>query len=1026
MSKDKIGAALIIGGGIAGMQASLDLADSGFKIYIVDKSPSIGGAMAQLDKTFPTNDCAMCIMAPKLVETGRHHNITLITNAEIEKVDGEAGHFTVTVSKRPRFVDESKCTGCGICTQRCPIEIKDDYNRGFKKRKAIHIKYPQAVPPIHCIDQEVCIGCGICETQCEAGAITYSQEVEQIVLEVGSIIVSPGFEEFDLSTTRKEYGYSVYPNVISSLELERMLSATGPYNGMVLRPSDGELAQKIAFIQCVGSRDKHHGNPYCSSVCCMFAIKEAVIAQEHTPGLKTHIFFMDLRAFGKEFDDYYGRAENEHGVKFTRNNRISRITEDPETNNLRLHYIDGENIVEEEFDMVVLAVGMSPPKDAEELAAKLGIELNQFNFCSTELIFSPLETSKPGIYVCGAFGYPKDIPDTVSDASGAATKVASLIASERNTLVTKKVVPEEIEISPDEEARIGVFICQCGINIGGVVDVPKVVEYEKTLPNVVYAEHNLYTCSQDTQEKIKGKIKEHNLNRVIVASCTPRTHGPLFMNTVREVGLNPFLFEMANIRDQCSWVHMHNPEKATQKAKELVRMAVAKARLLEPMHKIQIPVTPSALIIGGGVTGMTAALEIAKQGFDAYLVEKEPELGGLMQRVYYDLSPDGNGRIEVQDRLKKLKEELNNNKKTHIFTNSTIKNINGYVGNFKTIIDQNDSEIEIDHGVIIVATGGIEYKPTEYLYGQNKNVMTQLELEEKLGKEGKIDAETVVMIHCVGCRNEERTYCSRVCCSETIKNALLIKKLKPESKIYVLFRDMRTYGFSELYYEEAARSGVTFIRYNKDEPPVVNDDNGLKVKIKETLLNSELVIEPDIIALAAATLPQPGNSELAQMLKVPLSKDKFFLEAHMKLRPVEFSTEGIFLCGLAHSPKFFEECIAQANAAVSRAGTILSLSNIESEGLTSRVNTELCSGCKTCTVVCPQGAVTINEDGLADVLEVLCKGCGICAASCPEKALSIVQFTDEQLLAQVEAAIKDPVIITPNKEIGAVAQEVGK
>jgi heterodisulfide reductase subunit A len=708
-------------------------------------------------------------------------------------------------------------------------------------------------------------------------------------------------------------------------------------------------------------------------------------------------------------------------VKFTRNNRISKITEDPKTNNLRIHYIEGEDIVEEEFDIVVLAVGMSPPKDAEDLASKLGIKLSPYNFCSTELVFSPLETSKPGIYVCGAFGYPKDIPDTVSEASGAAAKVSSLIASERNTLVMKKEVPDEIEISPDEEARIGVFICHCGINIGGVVDVPKVVEYEKTLPNVVYAEHNLYTCSQDTQDKIKGKIKEHNLNRVIVASCTPRTHGPLFMNTIREAGLNPFLFEMANIRDQCSWVHMHNPEKATQKAKELVRMAVAKASLLEPRQKVQIPVTSSGLIIGGGVTGMTAALEIAKQGFDAYLIEKEPELGGLMQRIYFDLCPEGEGRVEVQERLRQLREEITANEKVHIFTDSMIKDINGYVGNFKTTIDQNEVEKEIDHGVIIVATGGVEYKPTEYLYGQDDRVITQLELEEKLGKEGKIDAKTVVMIHCVGCRNDERFYCSRVCCSETIKNALLIKDIKPETNIFVFFRDMRTYGFTELYYEEAARRGVTFIRYNKEEPPIVDNNNGLKVKIKETLLNTELTIEPDIIALAAATLPPAGNFELAQMLKVPLSKDKFFLEAHMKLRPVEFSTEGIFLCGLAHSPKFFEECIAQANAAVSRAGTILSLDFIESEGLTSCVNTELCTGCETCTVVCPQSAITKNEDGVADVREVLCKGCGICAASCPEKAISVVQFTDEQLLAQVEAAIREPVSISPSKE--AIAQE---
>ncbi len=997
-----VGAVMVIGGGIAGMQSSLDLADSGYKVYLVDKSPSIGGAMAQLDKTFPTNDCAMCIMAPKLVETGRHRNIDLITNSTIDKIVGEAGNFKVTVSKKSRFIDESKCTGCGICTQKCPVEVIDDYNKGLKVRKAIFVKYPQAVPLIFSIDKDNCIGCGNCERLCKAGAIVYNQEPETKVLEVGSIILSPGFDEFDLRQKRKEYGYGKFPNVVSRLELERMLSATGPYGGMVLRPSDGEVVKKIAFIQCVGSRDRSIGNPYCSSVCCMFAIKEAVIAQEHNPGLEATIFFMDMRAFGKEFDDYYVRAEKEHGIRFVKNNRISSLEEDPATNNLLVTYIDKDNLVSEVFDMVALAVGMTAPKDAKDLSKKLEVELNPYDFCSTDILFSPLETSRPGIYVGGAFGAPKDIPDSVSEASGAAAKASSVVASERGKLVTVKEYPPEKEVSV-EEPRIGVFVCHCGINIGGVVDVPAVVEYAKTLPNVAYAENNLYTCSQDTQKKIREKIEENNLNRVIVASCTPRTHQPLFQNTCAEAGLNPYLFEMANIRDQCSWVHMHEPEKATRKAKDLVRMVVAKAGLLEPLRRVPIEVKPSGLVIGGGLSGITAAQELSKQGFEAFIVEREDELGGLMKKIHYEMMGE---KKDVQKKLKELIKSVNSDEKIHVFTKSTVKDVSGYIGNFKTTINYNGKEKEIEHGIVIVATGGQEYKPKEYLYGKNDNVMTQLELEAKLAKK-KFDADTVVMIQCVGCRNDERPYCSRVCCTEAVKNALKIKELKPKASVYIIFKDIRTYGFSEIFYEEAARQGIKFIRYDDENKPKVTDKKGLDVKVWEPFLGEEITIKPDLLILSAATIPHADNADLAQMLKVPLSKHKFFLEAHMKLRPVEFATEGIFLCGLAHSPKFFEECVSQASAAVSRAATILSKKTLEAEGMVSSIDEDICSGCGTCVVICPFNAIEKDEDGIARVTEVLCKGCGTCAASCPEKAASIKQFTDEQLIAQVVACVKE-------------------
>ena len=980
---DKVGAVLVIGGGIAGMQASLDLADSGFKVYLMDNSSTIGGAMSQLDKTFPTNDCAMCIMAPKLVETGRHHNIELITNANLNKVEGDPGHFKIFLTKRARKVDETKCTGCGICTQRCPVEVPDEYNKGLKNRKAIYLKYPQAVPPVHTIDPDWCIGCGICETQCEAEAISYSQEETARELDVGSIIVAPGFDEFDLTTKRREYGYGRFPNVISSLQMERMLSATGPYGGMVLRPSDGEIPPKVAFIQCVGSRDRSSGNPYCSSVCCMFAIKEAVIAQEHTPGLSSHIFFMDMRAYGKEFDEYYNRAKDEHGIKFTKNNRVASVEEIADTNSLKLSYIDKGELKDEVFDLVVLSVAMDSAKYAKELGETLGIELNDYHFSETN-IFSPIESDRLGIYVCGAFQEPKDIPDSVSQASGAAAKASALIASERNTLTTIKEYPEEIDVI-GQEPRIGVFICHCGINIGGVVDVPKVVEYTKTLPNVTYVENNLYTCSHDTNEKIKQKIEEHNLNRVIVASCTPRTHGPLFQNTIREAKLNPYLFEMANIRDQCSWVHMHEPEKATEKAKDLVNMAVSKSRLLQPLPRVTLEVQPSGLIIGGGVTGMNAALEMARQGYAAYLVEKEKELGGLVRRLHYGLKGE-----DINEYLEDLITKVTNNDKIKVYPDSKIKDFEGFIGDYTTTIINNTSgeETELKHGVTIVATGGQELKTDEYLYDKNEKVITQLEFDDKIFNNKLEELKTIVMIQCVGSRDETRPYCSRVCCTEAIKNSRKIKNLQPDTNVFILYRDMRTYGFRELFYEQAANEGITFIRYADEKKPIVTEKNGeLEVKVHDEFLDEELLIKPDYLVLSVATVPNPDNEKLAPLLKIPLSKDKFFLEAHMKLRPVEFATDGIFLCGLAHSPKFFNECISQANAAVSRACTILSKEFIEAERVVSHVDEELCIGCGHCVLACHLGVLRLVNKKSTVVKPEACDSEGRCICACPQKAI---------------------------------------
>ncbi len=997
-----VGSVMVVGGGISGMQSALDLADSGFLVYLVESKPTIGGVMAQLDKTFPTNDCSMCIMAPKLVTTGRHPNITIIPGTEVTAFEGEPGAFKVTVSQRARRVDPDRCTGCGVCAQKCPVEVKDAYQEGTVRRAAIYVDYPQAVPLVYTIDQDNCIGCGVCEGECPANAVIYDDEEQEMTIDVGSVILSPGFDEFDPSVL-SQYGYGEYPNVVTSIEFERVLSASGPYKGMVLRPSDGDSPSKVAFLQCVGSRDDAVNAPFCSSVCCMYSIKEAIIAEEHTPGLKAHIFFMDVRAFGKEFDEYVNRAMDEYGVQVTKHVRVPALEQVPGKDNLVLRYESDGELVEEEFEMVVLAVGLHAPASARHLGEVFGVELNEFDFARTDP-YEPLSTSRPGVFVSGAFSGPKDIPTTVAEASGAAAKAQEVIAKARGELVTVKELVPERDIS-GEEPRIGVFVCHCGINIGSVVDVPGVADYARNLPGVVYSEDNLYTCSQDTQERIKERIAEHRLNRVIVASCTPRTHEPLFQNTIREAGLNRYLFEMANIRDQCSWVHMHLPEAATEKARDLVRMAVAKALSLQPLETMRLPMSKAALVVGGGAGGMTAALSIARQGFRAYLVERERALGGNLRHLRHVLEGD-----DPQEALARLVREVNEHPLVEVLTGSEVESIDGFIGNFETRVSGREEPIE--HGVVVLATGGSELRPEgHYMYGEDERVLTQQEFEDELSRTD-VTPGPVVMIQCVGSRNEERPYCSRVCCTTAIKNAIRVREVDPDQPVYILYRDIRTYGFRELHYRRAAELGVTFVRFPDDRPPEVSTvEDGLRVLVEDMTTGEVLDLRAARLVLSSATLPRPDNEELAKMLKVPLSKDGFFLEAHMKLRPVDFATEGVFLCGMAHWPKFLDETIAQALGAAARAVTVLSKDHIEAEGIVASVDEELCRGCGRCVSVCEFGAAALEEVGVgvyvSRVNEVLCKGCGACAVGCPTKAITVRHFTDDQLMAMVETMLRE-------------------
>ncbi len=1470
----KIGAALVVGGGITGMQSALDLANSGYKVYLVEKSTSIGGRMSQLDKTFPTNDCSMCMISPKLIEVAKHRNIELITHAEVEALEGQEGNFKVKILKKPRYIDLEKCSGCGDCVTACPVELRNEFEEGLSKRKATFKRYPQAIPGAFAITKEArppckltcpagcngqgyialiskgkylealnhikqwiplpasvgrichhpceqqcnrgeideplgiaplkafaadivrqkrqegalppeekpaidpakpkvavvgsgpsglacaydlikhgypvtifeaaskpggqlqwaippyrlpkeklaedvndivnlgielklntpidgkyslsklksegfraiylaigtqksrgltipgiessgvllaldflkdvnlgkkvslgkrvvvvgggnvamdvarsarrlgavdvkmvclesrpempahiweiaeaeeegiqinnswgpqeiiagegrvtgiifqkctsvydsekrfnptynpdlttkfecdnviiaigqatdlsvlpentriktsrggliitdpvtlatdeagvfaggdvvsgpksaveaiahgheaaisierylsgldlkrdrikikedpapipegkhpriqrvklrtipmeqrlstftemnimyseeeakaesnrCLNCGLCSeclqcvSVCQAKAIDHTQKAERIEVAVGSVVLAPGFDPVE-GNLKGEYGYGRMPNVITSLEFERLLSASGPFQGTVQRPSDHKHPVKVAWIQCVGSRDKACAHDYCSSVCCMYATKEAIIAREHDKDIQPTIFYNDIRAFGKGFERYYESARDKFGVRYVKS-IPSTVKELQQSHNLLIDFLDDTGKkVQEEFDLVVLSVGLVPAAGTRQMAEKFGIRLERFGFCATEELH-PNQTSRPGVFVAGAFTGPMDIPESVMSASGAACLAGQSIFEARGTLVTEKTYPPEKEIS-GEEPKVGVFICRCGSNIARVVDVPAVVEFAKTVPYVVHAEENLYTCSTDTQDKLIKAIKEKGINRVVVASCSPRTHEPLFQDTIREGGLNKYLFEMANIRDQCSWVHATHMPQSTEKAKDLVRMAVGRAVTLLPLHQTRAEINRRALIIGGGLSGLTAAQSIASQGFEAVLVERESELGGNLRRVFFS----GSGS-DPQALLGSLVKQVESDPLIKVFKGAEVKGLSGYLGNYITEILTNRGNTErIEHGVVIIATGGSEYKPAEYLYGQSPDIVTQLELEKRLAERPAMskDLKSVAMIQCVGSREAEHLYCSRVCCNQAIENAIRLKESNPGIEVVILYRDIRSYGMHELRYRQAREQGVLFVHFDIINKPEVTLDKGkLGLKVMDKTLGCEVQFNPDLLVLSAAIRPQADAHEFASKLKLPLTQEKFFMEAHMKLRPLDFVNEGMYLCGLAHSPKTIGESITQARGAVSRALTVLSQPYLMVGGVVSVVDQEKCAACLTCVRSCPFNVPRINEKGVAEIEAAACQGCGICAGACPRKAITLQNYSDEQIMAKTAA-----------------------
>ncbi len=997
------GSVIVVGGGVAGVQAALDLSQSGFFVYLIERGPAIGGVMAQLDKTFPTNDCSMCILSPKLVEAGRDQNIKLLTLSEVLEVSGEPGNFRVKILKHPRYVDESKCIACGQCAKKCPKKVPNEFDLGLSLRKAIYLPYPQAVPLKYVIDPKNCIRiqkpgrCGFCIDECPAGAINFDMEPEELFLEVGAIVLATGFSTYN-PYPLENLGYKRLPHVVTAHEFERLLSASGPTQGELVRLTDKKIPRKIAWIQCVGSRDINRvQHPYCSSVCCMYALKQAIIAKEHVSGdLEAAIFYMDMRTMGKGFEAYLERAKKE-GVRLVRSRPHTVF---PTEDGLALRYVDETGrLIDEEFDLVVLSVGLEPHPTTEKLAKRIGISLNEFGFLDADLF-----QNRPGIFVCGACSEPKDIPQSVAEASAAAALVEEILADFRYTETKEKTYPEERFVFP-EAPRIGVFVCHCGRNIASVINVEEVTEFAKGLPDVVYAEHNLFTCAKDTIDRIVKAIIENGINRVVVAACSPRTHEPLFQETLRSAGLNPFLFEMANIRDQDSWVHPNEPEAATEKAKDLIAMAVNRVRLKRPIAVASINVERKALVVGGGLSGMRAALALADQGFPVILVEKTKQLGGYALKLSNKVFGKPLSELAVE-----LAERVEKHPKIDLRLNTIVTKVDGSVGNFCTTLS--DGSI-VRHGVAILATGAEPYVPNgrySFGYGSDDRIRTILEMEDVLKDPENIKSiEQVVFIQCVGSRVPERPYCSRVCCTHTMELILRLKEINPSLKIFVLYRDIRTYGKRELLYQKARELGTVFIRYELDRLPEVRKRQGhLEVYVFDKILGQEIILEPDLLVLATGIVASKSSQELAKLFKCSTTQEGFMLEAHMKLRPVDFSTDGVFMAGLCHYPKPAEESLAQALAATARAANILVKEKLYGESLIAEVDPRRCVACGACVSVCPYHAPSLREVrpfGLVSVIEPsLCKGCGSCVAACRSGAIRLKNLGEEEILSAIEGA----------------------
>ncbi len=997
---------LVVGGGIAGMQSALLLAETGYQIALLDKAPAIGGYFPLLDRTFPTNSCGVCFMTPTppafcpIYESQLHENIDLMTNCDLEKIDGEPGRFEVSITQRPRFVDGSKCTFCDRCAEVCPVEVPSEFGGGLESRKAIYLPVPQAVPRNYVIDPETCTRCGECVKVCGPQAINLDEKSAKMKLGVAGVVLAVGVDPFR-AELKGEYGFGRYANVLTSIQYERMLSFSSPTKGTPSRRSDGKTPKKIAFIQCVGSRDVACGQPHCSSICCMYATKQAMISRERVEDLGVTVFYMDIRPMGKDYERYYEMAREQYGVRYLKSG-ISSIRELRQSQNLLITYgLDDGTLTEEEFDMAVLSVGFTAPRWAQEIGKGLGIALNDGGFCETDE-FDPGTTSRPGIFAAGGFKSPRDIPETVVEASSAAAGVAQLLVSLKRERQSESLLP----LPGDFERaipRVGVFICNVQGKLSEILSLGGIIEAIRAERDVVQVEEIPFSSLEEGWHEIRKQIGQKEINRVVIAGSTLLEFRKGIERMAREAGFSPQVFEYANIAEQCAYVHSNDPVLATEKAKVLIRSAVARARWLRPLKGSEKEINGKALVVGGGISGLSASLSLAEQGIEVTVIEKEDDLGGNARHTFCTLRGS-----DPQSFLKDLISKVEAHPQIDVYKKAEILSLSGHWGDFRSTVSVDGAERELTHGSIILATGGHETPPQEYLHGKDPRVVTQRELERMVHDKDKgvSGLKSVVMIQCVGSRDEKHPYCSRVCCGHAVKNALKLKTLNPEVAVIVLHRDIRTYGFYETFYQEARNQGVIFVRYEPENKPHVVSKNGiLSVSFTDPVVGEEADLAVDLLVLSAG-IEANDNRKLAEIVGADVNSDGFFQEANPKSAPLDSVDRGKFFCGLCHSPNYIEDSISQAHGAAIRAAVLLGKERVAFKPHLAYVIERLCCGCGLCVTTCPYEARVLNEETWkAMVLEDLCQGCGNCVMACRNGACQQLNYEKATVLATLDAAI---------------------